>query len=1578
MHNSFIRLERASNSGVCALSIRILTSLMLLTTSVIASTSLGATLNDRFIPDRGEPSTKPPHGIRLIGPPMLKRPTDFRDAPSDPRAMRGSAGKPLGTSPSVTVKRPDFTAKSPVVNKVQVSAVNVSSPSVTGINHWWTYEEDAIPGGGRYMVNVGTGNLLVQYDDMDISNKGIDLAFRRTYNSASTHDYSNTDGSTPSNYGDGWTNTFDAHIAANSASGLSIYDTDGARYDYASNGAGGWTPPAGQYATLSWDGANGYFWTKKTGTVYYFYGPNQLASSAGLSGRLYQIIGRNHNNFIQFAYAFDNPNLPTAANLNTITATTEAGQAATLHFLDFTYGTAKFRLLGTLTWPDQTVVTYHYRAGTELAAVDEPSNNPAGTLRSQSFGWSANHIIYNASSPIYTASSGTNGGYIGFALSGGRVTQVSYHAVVNPTIADGTNSGVLQAGMATGMQQYKTVTYTTNLNNAETSVGDSDGHRIDYFWDASARVKYVHAWSGATTFLTSYNGWDAQNNLIATLDPRSSSSTDTTYRTDYAYDSNGNTIAVALPSISTSAGTLRPTSLYSYDSFNNITAYCDPVASHARNVDWTTQPSASDSLCAPVAGATRYTWMVPPPVSQGQKSYEPFGELTQTVTPLGYTHVFAYPAGSSDFGLPTSVSGTSFTQLDGTTRTPQQTFSYDSYGNIAAYDKGNGPYRLVYDSDNRLLTSSDPDGKASFHYYFVDGQTSGTETPQQHSYGDGDTFRYDLDGNLTQGTRHHGGVSGITQKYYDGIGRLVEVMQPQDTRTFPDLPGLPTYDYYSTPWITRYLYDLTKGSTVAYGATNFVAHGGLYKTQEYLPGGFIDLKGWSYDMLDRPTTSYGKAPGDATTRSTTNTYDSSGNAGLLGTVTDAISNVTTLGYDAAGHEVSVAFTSSPVTPSRNYSLDPDGRLASSATPQWGTEKYSYDADGRLTKKEEPSAVSSAAVLQYGYYPDGTKNSLSVSSSALSQANLMTYSYRPDGLSSSDAFAYNKQPFSWQYTSAGRLSTSGDPYYSAAETYSYDSFGQLSSFSVPIGTYSALAYTDEAELKSYTAFGVPHTNTYSARGELVSSSGGSASSGTRQQAANGAMFPWIWKVTNTPLRGDGVWETGTFIDQPTATILSKYFKFDADGIEQSVKFQFDAAGRQTGENPDGCTPVVRQYDAENHLVGDSRANPVNTIGCYPTVGLQATSTAYSWGPNGHVAKITRGSTAETLHWDGDTLLFTTNAAGEADDIKIGTLADYTMHDTSYNGLTVWDRDMSGEIIGAHNSTGRSGGCTPSPSRMGMISCSRPVGDTSFVGAAGFGWTSTQQYFGSSGLLFEYATDGFQDGWNTIQGVRSYNSLAQQWTTPDVYQGEIHDPASQKPYMYNRNNAVMYSDPNGYDTIVDPNPGPRPAQGISAGDAAGAKSLEGALTEMAQEAVAIVMSTMNGGNDLLKNGMDFLSGVASEINGALKSLHLDRSTDMRMTASNGTASGHNAAGNGLSITGSQYSAKISESVGRNINFANTIMSWKSSRGVSNAGSAFRSIRHETGIYSPPLPYTGGDRGFKFPDLILVGKDTRILPL
>ena len=57
------------------------------------------------------------------------------------------------------------------------------------------------------------------------------------------------------------------------------------------------------------------------------------------------------------------------------------------------------------------------------------------------------------------------------------------------------------------------------------------------------------------------------------------------------------------------------------------------------------------------------------------------------------------------------------------------------------------------------------------------------------------------------------------------------------------------------------------------------------------------------------------------------------------------------------------------------------------------------------------------------------------------------------------------------------------------------------------------------------------------------------------------------------------------------------------------------------------------------------------------------------------------------------------------------------------------------------------------------------------------------------------DGFYVGDLQINGVRALDPAVGTWTTPDAYEGDIHDPMSQQKYMFNRNNGIDYSDGTG---------------------------------------------------------------------------------------------------------------------------------------------------------------------------------------
>ena len=218
------------------------------------------------------------------------------------------------------------------------------------------------PAFGKWMLNVADGNLLVQANEhVDVPGRGLDLAFRRTYNSQSKHDTSGSDGTTPSLFGNGWTNTFDAHMGYNASTNtLSVYDIDGARYDYTSQN-GVWTPQPGEQGTaLAGDGGCGIYWTKKTGTIYYFWSPTTVCPGGapnyvGYMGRLFMIYGRNHNNSITFTYSWANGNSSSAQNVSQIVAQHSDGQTMTMSF-----GLNGHDEMMTLTRPDGQVIQYSY------------------------------------------------------------------------------------------------------------------------------------------------------------------------------------------------------------------------------------------------------------------------------------------------------------------------------------------------------------------------------------------------------------------------------------------------------------------------------------------------------------------------------------------------------------------------------------------------------------------------------------------------------------------------------------------------------------------------------------------------------------------------------------------------------------------------------------------------------------------------------------------------------------------------------------------------------------------------------------------------------------------------------------------------------------------------------------------------------------------------------------------------------------------------------------------------------------------------------------------------------------------
>lgn len=1561
---------------------------------------------------------------------------------------------------SITLRRPQTLTIRSLAHQpgIHPNSIITGGSNVTGINHYWEYEEDSIGGVGRYMVNVATGNLIVQADDMAISHKGIELAFRRTYNSFSTHDYANTDGSVVDNYGDGWTNTFDAHIAFNDLSGgqgISVFDIDGARYDYTAvcNPNCVWTPPPGQFASLTYDSSSSrYYWTKKSGTVYLFESPSN--STTGIAGRLTRIWGRNNNNKLTFTYYFDSGQTQDSTHLNKIVVQTEVTNtqslSATLKFKNnSTNNASNNRLLDTLTWPDGTIVNYHYDTSGRLIEVDEPSNNSLGAQIPQWYLWQSGggHLLSTVNGGRWANSNGTDGGFVGFGYpsNSDAVLVVDYYGYVNPTIPDGISSGVIQSGYsstygavigspyrqvgfwnpATEPQPLATVAPAPTCSSSGTTIWvDTDGHERAYCWDSSNRVVQTEAYgsSQSSHWLGSTQTWDANNDLTASVDPQG-------FETDAVYDASGNVVAIAKPA--PSPGGKRPTSYYSFDGQNNIVAYCDPVSSKNAGMDWSTPPPSSDGLCSSANGFSKFTqygYASPAP------SYEPYGELTTITTPLGYLSTFSYNTtgqDGADYGLPTKVSGTSFTESDGTQASPEQDFVYDTNGNLICYSADNASHWtiLTYDGSERTLEVGDPDDATltnaacpktpgipgssivTSYSYYADGDRKTSQSPSELAAGVTSQYAYDPDGNETSEVHHFGtsspapGVTPTTFKWYDGADRMVEVGVPQDPS-----------DYFTFPWLTRYFYDLTQNNTqgslsMLNGSGTFSAHGAMFKKQEYLPNlnaqaPWADTAGWAYDALDRNVTTYSYPPYTNSPVTSTMTYDI-GTFGLLTSSTNTVGDTESFIYDQIGRVTNVDYTvssGSTDTPNQTIAYDPDGRVLSKSSVAFGTQTYSYDAMGHLKSTTEPQggpgtsdfpgsgALTSPATLSYDYYPNGWKEDLNVSSSALTQTSLFQYNFRADGKLKSQQFNYSSEhdTFGVSYTSAGRTTQLTDPTQSFIRDRSFDAYGRLASDAVsPTRTYNTYSYDPEGELTGFnpvvgTSPPTTFTHKFNDRSEMID----------HIQSANGFEYPTP-QPTDCPGSTNPCTTTVNFDSRsgaylgyvsvrPTSTpcVTGGVYK-----VVQSVGW--DAAGRQTGRGtmpytqycppsplplPGFGGPNTYQYDAQNHQTENNIESKDAVSG-----SLYWRYERYAWGPNGHpIADAVTGFLqpspaptsypARTLHWDGGQLLFTTTSNGQLEDLKIGGVADYLLVGTGHAGLTVWDRDSAGRVIQAHNSTGYSDWVEPvvQPTAWSTPGSGSTIIDSNTGGYVGPGLfplpdqTSDNSIINNgfvsgwqtSGQIFQPTGDNNTDGIDGFQGVRSTGGSG--WLTPDPLGGVVNDPMSQKPYVYDGNNAIAYADPTGF--IREYGGGGTGEIGDEAGallSGVVAVNLHVGQAWPNTWAFAAVffandlMETYNdnqGAKQLIDStSTTFLEGMMA----ALSAYFSGADPHVDLALSKSLLRVWNNVGNSLRITGDWHSAKIAENVG-STNDGNINILWN-----KHNDQAEFTVHNVNGVISQPYP-------------------------
>ena len=1195
---------------------------------------------------------------------------------------------------------------------------------------------------------------------------------------------------------------------------------------------------------------------------------------------------------------------------------------------DLRYG---HRVLLQLMFPDgKTYVNYDYDAAGNLISVSRPANNGGGYRPQQTFGYESvgtGSALWYAYSPRLndpTSAFGSDGGFTAFAYTGtskatAALSEIARKAVINPSVPDGSNQPVLQPSYASTMY-YSYEYYTTGVSTP--TLRDTDGHATNWVVDSLGRPTQTQECRAAVNqacnpndYLVTNESWDAGSNLVSEVDPRGA-------ETDYAYDVHGNTVAVG--AAAPSSGSFRPTSLYSYDQYDNIIAYCDPNATHALQADWTAAPVApvpgQGSLCpAQSTLATRFQYNASPDPTHPVLSYEVFGELTRSTAPVtaasapnGYQKTYAYdlaPQGGVDYGLPTSVTGTTIAQNDPKTpsRQPQQSFWYDASGNLVCYGTGNGQWLLGYDALGRVTSVADPDDAASgagtcgktgaqpgwnttvTKAYYDDGSLKWTQTASQAANGISTSYTYDLDGNEKTETHHYSCVSaasctaGVTQKFYDGADRLVEVMQPSDG-----------WDVQSYPWATRYIYDLSQGGTTTYRGLGLNGHGNLVSTQELLSGTvwqpnlattygiatgtWTDLRATAFDGLDRPVASYEAAFGDQPKER--RSYDGAGQLGLLSSVALATNELRQYTYDGMGREVARSYSGGAnITPGVQLTLDADGHVVASSTDVLGTETMQYDSLGNLLSTVEPASLGGGTV-SYDYYPDGKRRDLQFAGGGVAYAPLLQYSYRNDGLRDRLQL-YNGTAFQWAFTAAGRELSQSDaltgtsiqpdatyianangkevPYYPASVTYglrtsTYDNYGRLSHLGLPEAIGSSISYDYAASQYDLEDSVIGETrNRYAqgatgAPGAIVSvqaclstnirneqqseqkpfiQSNGCSSVIPRHQDYNGTILQPSYVYSGNTASAD--WS----VDARAGMQINDEY-VTPNGNMVGSGYVHDASGRLTQELQ-GREPVCpagsewalgnqyarcysngsrqKTYDAENRLHSDvyswasAGATVTTSYGASTIDGyfsnVQRTD-AVDYNAASHPSRLTLslpkypGVTpvyeTRAWLWDGNDRLLSCiliNAQCTGTLFSLEGLGDY---DPAAGLVWINDRNRAGQVVIGHNAKAFTAwsDSTSGPFISWQIS------------ASGYG-NGANDPCSSADSNNCYLHDGklTADGWtlgkDTWQGVRTYDGSTGQWNSPDAYAADVHDPMSQKPFMWNRNNPYAYLDPSGYDAL-----------------------------------------------------------------------------------------------------------------------------------------------------------------------------------
>ncbi|WP_344158829.1 RHS repeat-associated core domain-containing protein [Kribbella yunnanensis] len=676
----------------------------------------------------------------------------------------------------------------------------------------------------------------------------------------------------------------------------------------------------------------------------------------------------------------------------------------------------------------------------------------------------------------------------------------------------------------------------------------SDGYRplSIYSYDQAGRTIRSESWGIDANYRSelqsvSRNRWDSKGLLRASIDPRSTSTDDSSKATLYdydavgrpisvsspvvstvtdgqttsgrlvsrkgydslgrlavevgtdnatrkrSYDQRGRLISLALPSGTTPAGPVVPTYRYAYDTADRLVRVTSPDGvSRTTSYDDLGRAVASSAPSLQPDGATR-TWTT---------SYDDTGRITRQTDPVG---------GVTEFEYDTLNRNTAASRIAGTVRHQYQ-FEYDAAGNRIAEitPKGNRT-TYTFRADGQIASSKDADGIETHYYYdnrgYLNTRVNGTGLDEARmTNAMGQTVA------TLWRTRPDELYTKLTEMHYDLAGNEIERIDPLGNTTKRNYDNLSRVSRTVAPNGDTEEWKYDAGGKIASfrdgrGHETTASHNswGLLESRTEPATASHQAKGdrtWSYqyDQMGRAVKS--TEPGGISSELE---FDIDGNAVKRTAAGPSVSAASSaMNFDAAGRPTSFSHPAGTQT----LTYDGFGQLVNSAGPA-GDANLTYDADGMLTSRTDAAGTTTTEWTAAGRIAKMTPPAAPASTYSYDAAGMPSAQSWSDGVARSFVYDPRGRLVSDELTRSGGASLAKRTYaYDAADQrvsvvvapaatagggqtiYEYDSSHRLAGWTGPDSTKHTLSWDAANNLVRQDG----HNRTYDERNRLTQDGG----------------------------------------------------------------------------------------------------------------------------------------------------------------------------------------------------------------------------------------------------------------------------------------------------------------------------------------------------------------------------------------------------------------------------------------------------------------------------------------------------------